>query len=165
MTNFSALTMLLLVVFASFNAAATSYTPARAKTLWPALRAGEHDTAKAANDASRVSIRGRVADKQGPLPGAVVKLRGTNQATVTNAQGEFQLLVPATAGACRCQLRRLCRRAHHIVGQCRLRNNRSAAGAASGEGGAPQPGQGLSAHRPAAGAPLAAAGARCKGVM
>ena len=100
MTRFSAFMMLVLATLATFDASAAtgSNTLTNAAANWPATMAGGRDTAKTNPDAPMASIRGRVADKKGPLPGAVVKLRGTKQATVTNAQGEFQLLVPANAG-------------------------------------------------------------------
>ena len=100
MTRFSAFMMLVLATLATFDASAATDSDnlTNAAADRPAVNAGGRDTAKTDTDAPMASIRGRVADKKGPLPGAVVKLRGTNQATVTNAQGEFQLLVPANAG-------------------------------------------------------------------
>ncbi|WP_316805523.1 SusC/RagA family TonB-linked outer membrane protein [Pedobacter nototheniae] len=42
-----------------------------------------------------VNIKGRVADeKNNPLPGVNVKIKGTNTGTVTDAQGKYQLTVP-----------------------------------------------------------------------
>lgn len=101
MNRFSAFLITALAALATFDASAVniSYALAGVAVNRPAPNAGERDTAKTSSEVSTASIRGRVADKNGPLPGAVVKLRGTNQATVTNAQGEFQLLVPANAGA------------------------------------------------------------------
>jgi hypothetical protein len=42
---------------------------------------------------------GKITNPAGVLPGAVVILTGTKQMAVTNADGEFQFVVPATAGA------------------------------------------------------------------
>ena len=39
-------------------------------------------------------ISGRIANPDGPLPGAVVTLVGTKQMAVTNSEGEFQFVVP-----------------------------------------------------------------------
>ncbi|MDO7877119.1 hypothetical protein Q5H93_20405 [Hymenobacter sp. ASUV-10] len=43
-------------------------------------------------------IRGKVVSPAGILPGAVVKLRSTQQLAVANAEGEFQLAVLADGG-------------------------------------------------------------------
>lgn len=42
-------------------------------------------------------LAGRITNPAGPLPGAVVTLVGTKQMTVTNSEGEFQFVVPASA--------------------------------------------------------------------
>jgi hypothetical protein len=42
-------------------------------------------------------LHGVVQGKQGALPGATVWLRGTKTVVVTNAEGEFELRVPADA--------------------------------------------------------------------
>jgi len=42
-------------------------------------------------------IHGVVQGKEGALPGATVLLRGTKTIVVTNAEGEFELRVPADA--------------------------------------------------------------------
>lgn len=47
--------------------------------------------------ASKV-ITGHVVSPTGILPGAVVAVMGTQLSTVTNAQGEFSLTLPANAG-------------------------------------------------------------------
>ncbi|MBF9221498.1 carboxypeptidase regulatory-like domain-containing protein [Hymenobacter ruricola] len=47
--------------------------------------------------ATRV-IYGRVESPAGALPGAVVRLTGSKQTTVTNAAGEFSLAVPVASG-------------------------------------------------------------------
>ena len=43
-----------------------------------------------------VVITGRIANPDGPLPGAVVTVVSTKQMTVTNSEGEFQFVVPAS---------------------------------------------------------------------
>lgn len=42
-----------------------------------------------------VVLSGRIANPDGPLPGAVVTLVGSKQMAVTNSEGEFQFVVPA----------------------------------------------------------------------
>ena len=44
-----------------------------------------------------IVLVGRIANPDGPLPGAVVTLVGTKQMAVTNSEGEFQFTVPASA--------------------------------------------------------------------
>ncbi|GAA3926315.1 carboxypeptidase-like regulatory domain-containing protein [Hymenobacter algoricola] len=44
-------------------------------------------------------LSGKITNPAGPLPGAVVILKGTRQMAVTNAEGQFQFRVPADAGA------------------------------------------------------------------
>lgn len=43
-------------------------------------------------------VRGKVVSPSGILPGAVIKLKSTQQTAVTNAEGEFRLTVPADGG-------------------------------------------------------------------
>ncbi|MET4076450.1 hypothetical protein ABIB44_003724 [Hymenobacter sp. UYCo722] len=43
-----------------------------------------------------VVLAGRITNPDGPLPGAVVTLLVTKQMTVTNSEGEFQFVVPAS---------------------------------------------------------------------
>lgn len=43
------------------------------------------------------TVRGVVQGQQGALPGATVWLHGTRTVAVTNAEGEFELRVPANA--------------------------------------------------------------------
>ncbi|MCG7859624.1 carboxypeptidase regulatory-like domain-containing protein, partial [Flavihumibacter sediminis] len=39
-----------------------------------------------------VDIKGRVVDERGnPMPGATIRVKGTNNATVSNADGEFSI--------------------------------------------------------------------------
>ena len=44
-----------------------------------------------------VVLVGRITNPDGPLPGAVVTLLITKQMAVTNSEGEFQFVVPASA--------------------------------------------------------------------
>jgi hypothetical protein len=44
-----------------------------------------------------IVLAGRITNPDGPLPGAVVTLTATKQMAVTNADGEFQFVVPATS--------------------------------------------------------------------
>ena len=43
-------------------------------------------------------IRGKVVTPAGMLPGAVIRLKSTQQIAVTNAEGEFRLAVPVGGG-------------------------------------------------------------------
>lgn len=43
-----------------------------------------------------IVLSGRIANPDGPLPGAVVTLVSTKQMAVTNSEGEFQFVVPAS---------------------------------------------------------------------
>lgn len=52
-------------------------------------------TAESPAAPATVLLRGRVLSPTGVLPGAVVKLTATSQRTVTNANGEFNLALPA----------------------------------------------------------------------
>ena len=47
----------------------------------------------------QVVLLGKITNAAGPLPGAVVILTATKQMAATNAAGEFQFVVPASAGA------------------------------------------------------------------
>ena len=42
-------------------------------------------------------LTGRITNHDGPLPGAVVTLVGTKQMAVTNSEGEFHFVVPASS--------------------------------------------------------------------
>ena len=45
-----------------------------------------------------VVLAGKITNAAGPLPGAVVIIKSLKQMAVTNADGEFELTVPANAG-------------------------------------------------------------------
>lgn len=49
-------------------------------------------------------IAGKITNPAGVLPGAVVILTATKQMAVTNADGEFQFVVPANAGPLRARV-------------------------------------------------------------
>ncbi|MCC2544836.1 carboxypeptidase-like regulatory domain-containing protein [Hymenobacter sp. BT175] len=51
-----------------------------------------------ASASESVVLVGKITNPAGPLPGAVVILTDTKQMAVTNADGEFQFEVPASAG-------------------------------------------------------------------
>lgn len=55
------------------------------------------DPEDGANGVIYKKLHGVVQGKQGALPGATVWLHGTRTIVVTNAEGEFELRVPATA--------------------------------------------------------------------
>lgn len=65
-----------------------------------ALLASNVSRSAAAADAApsepTVVLVGRIANPDGPLPGAVVTLVDTKQMAVTNSEGEFQFVVPAS---------------------------------------------------------------------
>ena len=46
----------------------------------------------------KVMLVGKITNPAGPLPGAVIILNDTKQMAVTNANGEFEFVVPANAG-------------------------------------------------------------------
>ena len=46
----------------------------------------------------KVLLAGKITNTRGVLPGAVVILTGSKQMAVTNANGEFEIEVPANAG-------------------------------------------------------------------
>ena len=56
-------------------------------------------TPDAETPTGKVVLVGKITNPNGPLPGAVVILTATKQMAVTNADGEFQFVVPADAGA------------------------------------------------------------------
>lgn len=50
---------------------------------------------KTVNQQQQVTVRGRVQDTQGnPLPGVTVIIKGTNQGTITDTEGNFSLSIP-----------------------------------------------------------------------
>ena len=74
---------------------ATALSAANAQTLLASNAA--HSPATHTMPAEpTVVLTGRIANPDGPLPGAVVTLMSTKQMAVTNAEGEFQFVVPAS---------------------------------------------------------------------
>ena len=76
--------------------------PGRAQFAFnSAGRAGEaptaHDPEETAKTTAYKTVHGVVQGQQGVLPGATVWLHGTRTIAVTNAEGEFELRVPADA--------------------------------------------------------------------
>ena len=59
---------------------------------------GDHGTSST-NPTETMVLTGKITNSAGPLAGAVVILTATKQMAVTNADGEFQFVVPASAGA------------------------------------------------------------------
>ena len=59
---------------------------------------GDHGTSST-DPTETMVLAGKITNSAGPLAGAVVILTATKQMAVTNADGEFQFVVPASAGA------------------------------------------------------------------
>lgn len=86
----SVVSLMGVLLLSSFNAQAqavyassSTYTPRSASS-------------PAADGATRAFI-GRVVNPDGPLPGAVIKVAGTKEMAVSNANGEFSVLLPASS--------------------------------------------------------------------
>ncbi len=58
----------------------------------------------AAEPEEQLVIMGKITNPAGVLPGAVVILTATKQMAVTNGDGEFQFVVPASAGQLRARV-------------------------------------------------------------
>ena len=67
-----------------------------------------HDSPAAApaapDSGETVVIAGKITNPAGVLPGAVVILAATKQMAVTNAEGEFEFVVPANSGPLRARV-------------------------------------------------------------
>ncbi|GAB3722170.1 hypothetical protein GCM10027594_02830 [Hymenobacter agri] len=63
----------------------------------PNTEAAGHDPEESPKAPVYKTVHGVVQGKQGALPGATVWLRGSRTMVVTNAEGEFELRVPADA--------------------------------------------------------------------
>ena len=63
----------------------------------PNLATASHDHEESPKARSYKTVHGVVQSQQGTLPGATVWLHGTRTMVVTNAEGEFELHVPAEA--------------------------------------------------------------------
>lgn len=78
------------------SAFASTTAPADANTGYPAA---SYDSAPPAAPAlEEVVLTGKITNPAGVLPGAVIILTDSKQMAVTNADGEFQFTVPASAG-------------------------------------------------------------------
>ncbi|GAB3862113.1 hypothetical protein GCM10028822_42480 [Hymenobacter terrigena] len=64
-----------------------------------AITAERDTTVATGSGPEMVVLAGKITNPAGSLPGAVVILTGTKQMAVTNADGEFEFVVPANAGA------------------------------------------------------------------
>ena len=83
-----------LLLFATASLAVAS--PAASGQVLLASNGGHSAAAYAPPSEPTIVVSGRIANPNGPLPGAVVTLLGTKQMAVTNAEGEFQFVVPAS---------------------------------------------------------------------
>ncbi|GAB3722175.1 hypothetical protein GCM10027594_02840 [Hymenobacter agri] len=81
-----------LLFIATACAVATS-SAANAQTLLASNAAHSVATYTPPSEPTMI-IGGRIANPDGPLPGAVVTLVGSKQMAVTNSEGEFQFVVP-----------------------------------------------------------------------
>ena len=104
--------------FSSLSAAAAficllAFTPGEARAqggpaadnLYAALTIhNDPRPAAAAEPEEALVIMGKITNPAGVLPGAVVILTATKQMAVTNADGEFQFVVPANAGPLRARV-------------------------------------------------------------
>lgn len=73
--------------------------PSRAQFAFnsAALPAATHDPEESPKASTYKTVHGVVQNQQGVLPGATVWLHGSRTMVVTNAEGEFELRVPAGA--------------------------------------------------------------------
>lgn len=62
------------------------------------------DKAVVAEPEENLVIAGKITNPAGVLPGAVIILTATRQMAVTNAEGEFEFVVPASAGPLRARV-------------------------------------------------------------
>ena len=94
-----------LLTIALFMVAALSGFSARAQAafdggnLYASTNEGSGGGTTPANPAEMMVLAGKITNPAGPLAGAVVILTATKQMVATNADGEFQFVVPANAGA------------------------------------------------------------------
>ena len=63
----------------------------------PDVNMPTHDPEESPKASTYKTVHGVVQGQQGALPGATVWLRGSHTIVVTNAEGEFELRVPADA--------------------------------------------------------------------
>ena len=90
-TSASFLTLLL-----GFGAATTQAQTVFASSVEYA--SGESNATTDPGSAQRIVLTGTITNPAGVLPGAVIILTASKQMAVTNADGEFEFVVPANAG-------------------------------------------------------------------
>jgi TonB-linked SusC/RagA family outer membrane protein len=74
-------------------------TPPVNLSIQPSLSLMPLETAASKKVDDRVTIKGKVIDEQGkPIPGATVKLKGTNEGTATDMNGEYTLIIKDEPG-------------------------------------------------------------------
>lgn len=72
--------------------------PAQAQTIYASSSAYSPRPASPPAEAGATRVfAGRVVNPDGPLPGAVINVVGTKEMAVTNSNGEFRVLLPATS--------------------------------------------------------------------
>src|SRR3569833_1894748 len=68
-------------------------------SIQPSMSLISSETAASKKIDDRITIKGKVIDEQGtPIPGATVKLKGTNEATASNLDGEYALTIKDEPG-------------------------------------------------------------------
>ena len=94
--------LLLTIIFLATLTPALAQAPAIASsTVFVSSDPGNGSlpgTSRAAKPGDMVVLSGKITKTAGVLPGAVVILTNTKQMAVTNADGEFEFVVPASAG-------------------------------------------------------------------
>ena len=88
---------ILLTSALSFIAPAEAQAANR-RTLYAADGEGNGKATNPPAAAETVVMTGKITNATGPLPGAVVIIKSIKQMAVTNADGEFEITVPANAG-------------------------------------------------------------------
>ena len=72
--------------------------------VYAAIMPGHDLPAAPAEPGEQLVITGRITNPAGVLPGAVVILTASKQMAATNANGEFEFVVPANAGPLRARV-------------------------------------------------------------
>ncbi|MBF9238481.1 carboxypeptidase regulatory-like domain-containing protein [Hymenobacter sp. BT683] len=81
-----------------FNTPAKAQTFASIKPLKTAYSDTDKPAPAAAKATQKMVLVGKITNTAGVLPGAVVIITATKQMAVTNADGEFQFVIPANSG-------------------------------------------------------------------
>jgi CarboxypepD_reg-like domain len=89
------ITMRIVLIFLAMASLAATAPAANGQALL-ASNAAHSATTYAPTTDPTVVLSGHIANPDGPLPGAVVTLIDTKQMAVTNSEGEFQFVVPAS---------------------------------------------------------------------